>query len=148
MKILVLHGPNLGLLGAREPKVYGKVTLKNINAALVKLGGELRCTVVCIQSNHEGEMVDIIGNAPKTYQGIIINPAAYTHTSIAIRDAAASISLPVIEVHLSNIYGREDFRRTSLIAPVTVGQISGFGAQSYYLALRAMADLVKIKTRT
>lgn len=148
MKILVLHGPNLGLLGTREPGIYGKITLNKINQILKKIGRKLGCSVYSAQSNHEGEIVDFIGNAQSKYSGIIINPAAYTHTSIAIRDAIASISIPVIEVHLSNIHAREEFRHQSLVAGVVKGRISGFGENSYYLALHAMVELLKLKKKS
>lgn len=137
MRILVIHGPNLNLLGEREPEVYGKVSLAQINANLKKLAKENRAEITIMQSNHEGDIVDVIGNAKGAADVIIINPAAYTHTSVAIRDAIAAGKIPVIEVHLSNIYGREDFRSKSLISPVAVGQISGFGADSYTLAFHA-----------
>lgn len=137
MRILVIHGPNLNLLGEREPEVYGKVSLAQINANLKKLAKENKAEITIMQSNHEGDIVDVIGNAKGAADVIIINPAAYTHTSVAIRDAIAASKIPVIEVHLSNIYGREDFRSKSLISPVAVGQISGFGADSYTLAFRA-----------
>jgi 3-dehydroquinate dehydratase-2 len=145
MKILVIHGPNLGLLGEREPGIYGKISLEHINTMLISEGKKRGCSIECRQSNHEGEIVDWIGKAPSLFDGIIINPAAYTHTSVAIRDAVAAIKLPAIEVHLSNIYAREEFRHTSLIAPVAYGQISGFGEHSYYLALQAMTDIFKKK---
>lgn len=142
MKILVIHGPNLNLLGVREPDVYGQVTLKQINTELGRLAKEHRVSLKVYQSNHEGDLVDCIGGAKdKGIDVIIINPAAYTHTSVAIRDAVAACAIPVVEVHLSNIYGREEFRHTSLIAPVAKGQISGFGAQSYYLALLAAVEM-------
>lgn len=141
MKILVINGPNLHLLGDREPEVYGKITLATIKKNLSALARELKVSLEHVQSNHEGEIVDIIGAARKKFQGIIINPAAYTHTSVAIRDAIAACGLPVVEVHLSNIYAREEFRHKSLIAPVCKGQISGFGADSYLLALRAIVPL-------
>lgn len=137
-KILVIHGPNLNLLGKREPEIYGRFTLSEINKKLARKAKELKVQVDFFQSNSEGEIVDIIGNASKKYSGIIINPAAYTHTSVAIRDAISASGLPVIEVHLSNIYKREEFRQKSLIAGVVVGQISGFGPKSYELALEAI----------
>lgn len=140
MKILVIHGPNLDLLGTREPEVYGKTTLAEINGGLEKLAKKYKVELDTFQSNHEGDIVDCIGNTKKDkVDVIIINPAAYTHTSIAIRDAIAASGVPTIEVHLSNIYSREEFRHTSLIAPVAKGQISGFGPSSYYLALEAAA---------
>ena len=138
MKILVVHGPNLDLLGKREPQIYGKNTLEQINKQLRKLAKEYNVELEVFQSNHEGDIVDCIGKAKdKGVSTIIINPAAYTHTSVAIRDAISASEVMVIEVHLSNIYSREEFRHTSLIAPVVKGQISGFGAESYYLALQA-----------
>jgi 3-dehydroquinate dehydratase-2 len=138
-KILVIHGPNLGLLGTREPDVYGTTTLQDINGAITTLAAQLGLEVECFQSNHEGEIVDKIGKSKAAYTAIVINPAAYTHTSVAIRDAIAAGGVPAVEVHLSNIYGREEFRQKSLIAPVCRGQIAGFGADSYLLALRAAA---------
>lgn len=138
MKILVIHGPNLDLLGKREPDVYGKATLDEINSNLKKLAKKYKVELEIFQSNHEGDIVDCIGKSTKEkVDKIIINPAAYTHTSVAIRDAIAACDIPTVEVHLSNIYAREDFRHTSLIAPVAVGQISGFGPESYYMALTA-----------
>jgi len=144
-KILVIHGPNLNLLGQREKDVYGETTLEEINEALTSASKEHNVTLDILQSNHEGEIVDKIGKA-KTDQieAILINPAAYTHTSIAIRDAIASVDIPTIEVHLSNIYSREDFRHTSLIAPVCKGQVSGFGVDSYLLGLQATINLIKV----
>ena len=138
--ILVLHGPNLNLLGRREPGIYGSVTLAEINSRLVQEGGILNCKVVVLQSNHEGVLVDAIHDALGKYQGIIINAGAYTHTSIALRDALAASAIPVVEVHLSNIYQRESFRHHSYIAPIAVGQISGFGAESYHLGLQALVN--------
>ena len=142
-KILVIHGPNLNLLGEREKQIYGSLSLAEINKLIKKKAQALKVTVEAKQFNGEGEMVSEIGQAKKQYAGIIINSAAYTHTSVAIRDAIAAIDLPVIEVHLSNIYGREKFRQKSLIAPVCVGQISGFRENSYLLALEAMAKILK-----
>lgn len=139
-KILVLNGPNLNLLGLREPGIYGSETLDSINASLLTLAGELSCEVVFLQSNSEGDLVTAIQQAAGSVDGIIINPAAYTHTSVAIRDAIAAVGLPVIEVHLSNVYKREEFRHKSLIAPVAVGQIAGLGAGGYQLALRGMVS--------
>ena len=140
--ILVLHGPNLNLLGKREPDVYGHLTLENINGILKQEAEQLDLEVSSLQSNHQGELVDAIHEAVGKYHGIVINAGAYTHTSIAIRDALAGVGLPAVEVHLSNIHRREDFRRHSYIAPVVVGQISGFGADSYCLALRALAHFL------
>ncbi len=143
MKILVLHGPNLNLLGMREPAVYGKVTLEEIDTALKKLGEELGCLVSTFQSNSEGELVDAIQAASGKYDGILINPAAYTHTSVAILDAFSAVSLPVVEVHLSNIHGREEFRSKSFVARIAVGQICGFGIDSYLLGFRALCAHLK-----
>ncbi|MDB9495428.1 type II 3-dehydroquinate dehydratase [Spirulina major CS-329] len=137
-KLLVLHGPNLNLLGRREPGVYGTVTLDEINAALTTDAAELGATVDCLQSNHEGVLVDRIHDAWGDIDGVIINAGAYTHTSVAIRDAIAGVQIPTVEVHLSNIYQREPFRHHSYLAPVVIGQISGFGAMSYRLGLRAI----------
>jgi len=141
-RILVIHGPNLQLLGEREPEVYGSATLEEINRKLEKEAGRLGAELNIVQSNHEGEIVDLIGNSARRYDAILINPAAYTHTSVAIRDALAAISLPAVEVHLSNISCREEFRRNSLITPVVTGQVSGFGPESYLLGLRAAVGLI------
>ncbi|MFH1996259.1 MAG: type II 3-dehydroquinate dehydratase [Candidatus Omnitrophota bacterium] len=141
--ILVIHGPNLNLLGTREVDVYGTVTIRQINNRLKKIADAHKVRLTIMQSSHEGEIVEAIGEARNTFDCIIINPAAYTHTSVAIRDAVSSIDVPVIEAHLSNIYGREEFRHTSLIAPVAKGQISGFGAMSYELALEAAVRMLK-----
>ncbi|MCK5012317.1 MAG: type II 3-dehydroquinate dehydratase [Candidatus Omnitrophica bacterium] len=143
-KILVIHGPNLNLLGQREKDIYGQTTLDEINALLMKLAKEYDVTLEVLQSNHEGEIVDAIGTVKaKQISAVLINPAAYTHTSVAIRDAIAAVDIPAIEIHLSNIYSREDFRHTSLIAPVCHGQISGFGVESYLLGLQATINLIK-----
>lgn len=146
-KILVIHGPNLDLLGKREPRIYGKTTLKEINQALQGLAKKAKINLTIVQSNHEGEIVDLIGTSRGKFDALIINPAAYTHTSVAIRDAIAASGLLAIEVHLSNIYAREEFRQTSLIAPVAAGQISGFGANSYVLAFEAALKLISLKKR-
>jgi 3-dehydroquinate dehydratase-2 len=138
--ILVLHGPNLNLLGQREPSTYGRTTLEEINAQLQHEAKELHLELEIMQSNHEGILVEAIHAALGQYQGILINAAAYTHTSVALRDAISAVTLPTVEVHLSNIYKREEFRHHSLIAPVVIGQISGFGADSYLLGLHALAD--------
>lgn len=143
MNFLVLHGPNLNLLGTREPGIYGTDTLESINRSLHELARDLGCTLTDLQSNHEGELVDAIHAARGHAAGILINPAAYTHTSVAIRDALAAVGLPTVEVHLSNIHRREEFRRHSYITPVAAGQISGFGADSYLLGLRALFNLVE-----
>ncbi|MDP8260801.1 MAG: type II 3-dehydroquinate dehydratase [Candidatus Kappaea frigidicola] len=142
-KVLLIHGPNLNLLGQREPEVYGKATIEEINQEAIKEAEIEGISIEIMQSNHEGEIVDIIGKAKDNFEGIIINPAAYTHTSVAIRDAISAAGIPAIEVHLSNIYAREEFRHTSLIAPVALGQISGFGKYSYILAVKAIAKTLK-----
>jgi len=141
MKILVIHGPNLNLLGMREPDVYGCTTLDEINQQISELSKELGLEAETFQSNSEGAIVDAIQN--KTYNLLIINPAAYTHTSIAIRDAISAVGRPAIEVHVSNIHRREDFRRTSYIAGVATGQISGLGVEGYLLAVRASLKILK-----
>ena len=138
MKILVLHGPNLNLLGTREPAIYGKLTYNEINSAMLACSDDLGIEISIFQSNSEGAIIDSIHSAIGVYDGILINPAAYTHTSVAIRDALAAAALPTVEVHLSNIHSREEFRSRSFIAPIAVGQISGFGLDSYLLGLRAL----------
>ena len=143
MNLLVLHGPNLNLLGRREPGVYGTLTMAEINLSIGRLAAELGCSVTFFQSNAEGNLIDAIQNASGEYDGILINPAAYTHTSIAIRDALAAVGLPFVEVHLSNVYHREEFRHVSLTAPLAVGQICGFGCESYLLGLRALFSHIK-----
>ena len=145
MKILVLHGPNLNLLGTREPHLYGRETLKDINGAIATLANELGISVECRQSNIEGELVTWIQEASGHYHGLVMNPAAYTHTSVALRDAVVAVGIPFIEVHLSNIHTRETFRRRSYLAPVAVGQISGFGVNSYLLGLRAVVAVLEQK---
>lgn len=142
-KILVIHGPNLDKLGQREIDVYGKLTLSEIDQALKKLGKELGVEIEAFQSASEGDIVDRIGGAKKDYAAVVMNPAAYTHYSVAIRDAVSACQIPVVEVHLSNIYAREEFRHKSMIAPVAVGQISGFGLNSYLLGLRAAVNLLQ-----
>ncbi len=142
---LVIHGPNLNLLGEREPEVYGRTRLADIDRALKSLGRELGVAVETFQSNSEGEIVDRIQQARNRADIILINPGAYTHTSIAIRDAISAVGIPVIEVHLSNVYKREPFRHHSTIADVAVGRIMGFGAEGYYLALRAAASIAAQK---
>jgi len=142
-RILVLHGPNLNLLGVREPGVYGTTTLEGINASLAALARELGVELRTFQSNSEGALVDAIQGALADCCAILINPAAYTHTSVAIRDAVAATALPAVEVHLSNIHAREAFRTHSYLAPVAVGQICGFGLDSYLLGLRALVSLLE-----
>lgn len=144
-KILVIHGPNLNLLGTREPNIYGKVTLRQINDNLEKLARKNKATLSIKQSNHEGEIVDLIGKGKNKYDALLINPAAYTHTSVAIRDAILASGMLAVEVHISNIYTREEFRRKSLITPVVAGAVLGFGPASYYLGLLAIIDLLKAK---
>ena len=143
-RVLVIHGPNLNLLGSREPNVYGRKSLDEINTALATLGQRLGVAVDAVQSNHEGAIVDRIQKAMGAYDGVIINAAAYTHTSVAIRDALAMLSVPVVEVHLSNIHKREPFRHTSLTAAVVTGQIVGLGPLGYQLALRAIAEMIPL----
>jgi 3-dehydroquinate dehydratase-2 len=142
---MVLHGPNLNLLGAREPAVYGSATLDEIDRMLKDRAGARGATVECHQSNVEGELVNLIQAAQGRAQAIVINPAAYTHTSVAIADALRAVALPAVEVHLSNVHAREPYRQRSLVAPACVGTIGGFGAKSYALALDAMLDLVETK---
>lgn len=136
--ILVLHGPNLNLLGRREPGVYGSVTLDEIFLRLEEEAQALDVSLVSLQSNHEGVLIDAIHDAFGQHDGILINPGAYTHTSVALRDAIVGVSLPTVEIHLSNIHRREEFRHHSYIAPVAIGQICGFGADSYRLGLHAL----------
>lgn len=143
MKILVLHGPNLNLLGSREPAIYGAMTLEELNASLIRLGMELGVSIESRQSNVEGELVTWIQEAKQRFDGLVFNPAAYTHTSIALRDAIVGVEIPMVEVHLTNIHRRESFRRRSYLASVALGQISGFGPQSYLLGLRALVDALK-----
>ncbi len=147
-RVLVLHGPNLNLLGKREPEIYGSATLADINEKLIRKGRELNLTVETFQSNHEGAIVDRIQSAMDGCDGVIINPAAYTHTSVAIRDALLALSVPIIEIHLSNIYKRESFRHHSLIRDVATGQIAGCGAYGYELALLAMKKIATSQATT
>lgn len=142
-KILIIHGPNLNLLGQREPDIYGNVNLSDINENLQAMAKAAGVDIKIVQSNHEGEIVETIHQAMNWAECIIINPAAYTHTSVAIRDAISAVKIPTIEVHLSNIYRREDFRQKSFIAPVAIGCINGFGEMSYYLALEAAIKMKK-----
>jgi 3-dehydroquinate dehydratase-2 len=144
-KILVIHGPNLNLLGSREVGVYGNVTIEDINSELKKTARAKKCALTIVQSNHEGEIVELIGKSKRRYGAILINPAAYTHTSVAIRDAISAVDVPTVEVHLSNIYAREEFRHTSLVSAVARGQICGFGALSYTLGLEAAISLASKK---
>lgn len=141
-RVLVLHGPNLNLLGERETGIYGKETVESINALIIDRAAELNIDCEIFQSNSEGELVDHIHVARGKFDGIIINAAAYTHYSIAIRDAIAAVRVPTVEVHMSNIYAREEFRHHSVIAPVCAGQIAGFGKYSYILALHGLKDLL------
>jgi 3-dehydroquinate dehydratase-2 len=143
IRILVIHGPNLNLLGTREPDIYGSFTLDEINEDLTREAEKRSISLETRHSNHEGEIVDWIGQSPGKYDGLLINPAAYTHTSVAIRDALQAITIPAVEVHLSNIYRREDFRRVSLTAAACAGQVSGFGKNSYLLGLSALADVIR-----
>jgi 3-dehydroquinate dehydratase-2 len=140
IRILVIHGPNLQLLGDRKPSIYGNADLAAINRKLRSLAAARSALLTIVQSNHEGEIVELIGKAKGRYKGILINPAAYTHTSVAIRDAIEAAEIPTVEVHLSNIYAREPFRQKSLIAPVCQGQVSGFGSLSYRLGLEALLE--------
>ena len=140
MNVLVLHGPNLNLTGTREPEVYGSMTLAEINTRLTEKGLELGVKVTCQQSNLEGALIDALQDAPSWANGVIFNPGGYTHTSVALRDAVAAINVPVVEVHMSNVYAREEFRHQSLLSPVCKGKIVGFGWQSYLLGLRALIE--------
>jgi 3-dehydroquinate dehydratase-2 len=142
-RVLVLHGPNLNLLGKRQPEFYGRVSLEQINRKIRALAAELGVDVEIRQSNSEGELVTWIQEAPKQFGAIVINAAGYTHSSVALRDALAAVELPAVEVHISNIHKREDFRKRSLIAEVVVGQIAGFGVNSYLLGLRAAVEYLR-----
>lgn len=140
MKILVLHGPNLNLLGMRELEVYGSMTLAEINSKLIDQGREIGAEITCQQSNHEGALIDALQDARDWADGVVFNPGGYTHTSVALRDAVAAIGIPVIEVHLSNVYAREEFRRKSLLSAVCKGIVVGFGWKSYLLGLRSLVE--------
>lgn len=144
MKILILHGPNLNLLGMREPEVYGSMTLDDINVKLVELGKELGAEVRCLQSNHEGALIDALHEARTWADGAVFNPGGYTHTSVALRDAISAILIPVVEVHLSNVYAREEFRHASMISAVCKGKVVGFGWRSYELGLRGLIDIINV----
>ena len=143
MKILVAHGPNLNLLGIREPGVYGKIGLDDINQRIIDFGNKLEIEVTCFQSNHEGALIDALHDARKWASGVVINPGGLTHTSIALRDAISGIEIPVVEVHLSNVYAREEFRHKSTISAVCRGKISGFGWMSYILGFEALVHVIK-----
>jgi len=143
LRILVLHGPNLNLLGIREPEVYGRATLEEIEADLQAAGKAAGAEVQCFQSNHEGALIDRIHEARTWADGILVNPGGLTHTSVALRDALVAVELPVVEVHLSNVAAREDFRQRSLISPIALGVVSGFGPTSYRLGLEALLDFVQ-----
>jgi 3-dehydroquinate dehydratase-2 len=141
MKILVLHGPNLNLLGTREPEIYGSMTLGDLNTKLIELGKEIGAELKCFQSNQEGDLINMLQDAQMWADGVVFNPGGYTHTSVALRDAISAIGLPVIEVHLSNVYAREEFRHISMISAVCKGKVVGFGWRSYTLALRALTEM-------
>ena len=143
MKVLILHGPNLNLLGTREPEMYGSMTLDEINEKLMDEGKKLSVEVTCNQSNHEGMLIDALHDARTWADGVIFNPGGYTHTSVALRDAVSAIGIPVVEVHLSNVYAREEFRHTSLLSAVCKGKITGFGWMSYVLGLYALKSLLE-----
>ncbi|MGE5463400.1 MAG: type II 3-dehydroquinate dehydratase [Syntrophothermus sp.] len=145
MKILILHGPNLNLLGTREPAIYGSLTLADINAKLVELAKETHTELACTQSNHEGDLIDALQDARSWADGVVFNPGGYTHTSIALRDAISAIGIPVVEVHLSNVYAREEFRHVSMISAVCAGKVVGFGWRSYELGLRALIEMLSDK---
>jgi len=145
MKILVLHGPNLNLLGTREPEIYGSMMLGDINTQLIELGKESGAELKCFQSNDEGALIDALQDARMWADGVIFNPGGYTHTSIALRDAVIASGIPIVEVHLSNVYAREEFRHSSMISAVCVGKIVGFGWRSYELGLSALISLIQDK---
>jgi 3-dehydroquinate dehydratase-2 len=144
LKILILHGPNLNLLGTREPEVYGSITLDDINKKMIALGKELGAEIKCSQSNHEGALIDALQDARAWADGVVFNPGGYTHTSVALRDAISAIQIPVVEVHISNVYAREEFRHISMISAVCKGKVVGFGWRSYELGLRGLVDIIKL----
>lgn len=143
MKILILHGPNLNLLGTREPEVYGSTTLNDIDKKMIALGTDLGVEVTCLQSNHEGTLIDALQDARTWAAGVVFNPGGYTHTSVALRDAISAIVIPVVEVHLSNVYAREEFRHMSFVSAVCKGKVTGFGWRSYELGLRGLVDIIR-----
>jgi 3-dehydroquinate dehydratase-2 len=145
MNILVLHGPNLNLLGMREPEIYGSMMLGDINTKLIELGKEFGAELKCVQSNHEGALIDALHDAREWADGVVFNPGGYTHSSIALRDAVIACGIPVVEVHLSNVYAREEFRHSSMISAVCIGKIVGFGWRSYELGLKALIDVIRAK---
>ena len=143
MKILILHGPNLNLLGTREPEIYGSLMIGDLNTKLIEFAKELGADLKCFQSNHEGALIDALQDAQMWANGVVFNPGGYTHTSIALRDAITAIRIPVVEVHLSNVYAREEFRHISMISAVCKGKVVGFGWRSYTLGLRALTELLE-----
>jgi 3-dehydroquinate dehydratase-2 len=143
MRILVMHGPNLNMLGQREATIYGKTTLSDINSAMKSLGSELGVEIETFQSNHEGDLVDKVQGAKGQFDGVVINPAAFTHTSIALRDAFLAVSIPFVEVHISNVYSREPFRHKSLLSDVAIGVVAGFGPLSYNMGLRGLLERIR-----
>jgi 3-dehydroquinate dehydratase-2 len=143
MKLLILHGPNLNLLGTREPEIYGSMSLDDINSKMIELGKQLGMQVKCAQSNLEGALIDALQDARLWASGVVFNPGGYTHTSVALRDAISAIQIPVIEVHLSNVYAREEFRHVSMVSAVCRGKVVGFGWKSYELGLRGLVDIIK-----
>ncbi len=145
MNILLINGPNLNLLGTREPEIYGNKTLSDIEEELIKVAQDKNINIECFQSNHEGEIVDKIHDSVKTIQGILINAGAFTHTSISIRDALIGSKIPFVELHISNIFSREEFRKESFLTDIAIGIISGFGTKSYFLALEGIIEYLKIK---
>jgi len=143
MKVLVLHGPNLNLLGTREPEIYGSMMLGDINTKLIEVGKEFGADLKCFQSNHEGALIDALQDACMWADGVVFNPGGYTHSSIALRDTIIACGIPVVEVHLSNVYAREEFRQSSMISAVCAGKVVGFGWRSYELGLRALIAVIQ-----